>query len=43
MSIFKKSVKGMLAEGSARTNQFWNKYASNYQVSIQPEPITVER
>jgi hypothetical protein len=31
MSIFKKSVKNMLAEASTRTNQFWNKYASDYQ------------
>lgn len=30
MSKFKKSVKGILAEASARTNQFWNKYASDY-------------
>ena len=30
MSIFKKSVKSVLAEASARTNQFWNKYASDY-------------
>lgn len=31
MSKFKKSVKSILAEASARTNQFWNKYASDYQ------------
>lgn len=30
MSKFKKSVKGILAEASTRTNQFWNKYASDY-------------
>lgn len=30
MSKFNKSVKSILAEASARTNQFWNKYASDY-------------
>jgi len=31
MSKFKKSVKGILAEAKTRTNQFWNKYASDYK------------
>lgn len=31
MSKFKKSVKSILAEASARTNKFWNKYESGYK------------